>query len=146
MYNHAPPLAPKDLSNRKLAQNQTELSRQILELKNVVFEQKMMIEQLVKSLGDSRRERTRRKGDGGTKPREESNSGSEGDNHSQSQSTPRVTAAKSATLQYPTILQPISGPFGSNSAAGMSRQVPRSQQEGSEKGRRVGDVEEGMGS
>ena len=46
MYPGTPAL-PKDLSNRKLAQNQTELSRQIAELRSTVEHQGHMVEQLL---------------------------------------------------------------------------------------------------
>jgi hypothetical protein len=41
---------PKDLTNRKLAQNQTELSQQITELRVTVETQGRMIEKLLEAL------------------------------------------------------------------------------------------------
>jgi potassium voltage-gated channel Shal-related subfamily D protein 2 len=44
------PSVPKDLTNRKLAQNQTELSQQIAELRVTVENQGRMIEQLLEAI------------------------------------------------------------------------------------------------
>lgn len=52
MYPGAPP-RPNDLSNRKLAQNQTELSRQISELRATVEGQGLMLQHLIDALESS---------------------------------------------------------------------------------------------
>ncbi|PPR00316.1 hypothetical protein CVT24_004603 [Panaeolus cyanescens] len=72
-YPPAPRSARPDLSNMKLAQNQTELSRQIDRLGEVVEEQGVLIRRLVGmlergglggALGEGERERERRSGEG----------------------------------------------------------------------------------
>lgn len=53
MYPGAPTPRPSDLSNRKLAQNQTELSRQISELRSTVEVQGLMLQRLLDALEGS---------------------------------------------------------------------------------------------
>ena len=48
------PSLPSDLSNRKLAQNQTELSRQIDELRSTVEAQGAMLSRLLEVLEESK--------------------------------------------------------------------------------------------
>ncbi|TEB27742.1 voltage-gated potassium channel [Coprinellus micaceus] len=74
-FLHQPPSASRDLSNMKLAQNQTELSRQIEELRHVVEGQGRMVQRLLEVLGE------REKGEGkrARKRRESSEKGKDRD-------------------------------------------------------------------
>ncbi|KAF9464059.1 hypothetical protein BDZ94DRAFT_1257446 [Collybia nuda] len=64
MYPGAPTPRPSDLSNRKLAQNQTELSRQISELRSTVEAQGLMLQRLLNALEGSTSKGKQKQDDG----------------------------------------------------------------------------------